>query len=96
VLWSRGSEYLSGRIGAERLAGQVITGYGVGSGAAATANLDVFATATIVLIAGKVSHIEHQLRVFPDFFEGLGAEITGRYREIATGQNIGVNINQTD
>jgi hypothetical protein len=83
-------------IAAQRFLGKVVTGHGMGTGPAASADVNIFASAAIVLVTLEISEAEKQFRFFPDILEWYLIDITGRLREVTAGQNFPVNIDETN
>src|SRR5512143_3741300 len=64
-------------IGAEGLCGQVVSGDGVGTGAAASADPAVLADAALAVVVVEVAHVHEELRSIPDLREGLLLDVAG-------------------
>ena len=94
-IWGSGGDYLpqkrkrllslSGLVLAEGFLGHGVIGHAVGAGAAAAADLMVFAHAALAFVGALVAELEEPWGLFPEFGEGRFAYVAAVQRKVAAG-----------
>jgi hypothetical protein len=86
----------SWNVTAEGLLGEKIPRHGIGPGATAAADINIFTSAAVIFIPFKITKLKKKLRVLPDCFERSFENITGGFGKIAARLDLTIDIDEAD